>query len=74
MRSSSPTASPGSASREVRYFQEQLSHARARLEAAAEPADQEHWRAMIRRYETVLALYDNGRIHPAPCNDADDRR
>jgi hypothetical protein len=56
---------PGSLAREIRYFQEQLSNARAQLDTAKDQADIDHWRAMIRRYEVVLDLYDTGRLTPS---------
>jgi hypothetical protein len=62
MPSPSPAAAPANSFREVRYFQEQLRNARARLECAKDDAEADHWRAMVRRYETVLALYEDGRL------------
>jgi hypothetical protein len=74
MRSSSPTASSGSVTREIRYFQEQLSHAHQQLAAAHDQAEKAHWGAMVRRYETVLELYQSGRLAPAAQgNGANDR-
>lgn len=63
MNSPSPDT-PTNPARELRYFQEQLRNARSQLERAREDADADHWRAMIRRYETVLALYKDGRLNP----------
>ena len=64
MCSSPSTPSPASLAREIRYFQEQLANAKAQLETAQDQGDIDHWRAMVRRYEVVLELYETGRLNP----------